>query len=159
MHLLSPLAPLGGGDRRRRSRTFLDEIQFPTTFILSFSSWDAYFWRQYFTCILAHILTQAILTAMTSLYVAPCESSPLVFLITLQTKKDQKLIRREQLYKYDIFSLNILYFTNISLYFTQIYYLEMRTRGCYVLNRKNLQADHFIYNTEQSAHIENFLSL
>ncbi len=35
-------------------------------------------------CILAHIiLTQATLTAMTSLYVAPCESGPPVFLITL----------------------------------------------------------------------------
>ncbi len=66
-----------------RSRTFLYEIQFPTTFILSFFSWDAYFWRQSFMCILAHILTQAMLTAMTSLYVAPCESSPPAFLITL----------------------------------------------------------------------------
>ncbi len=34
-------------------------------------------------CILAHILTAAMLTAMTSLYVAPCESGPPVFLITL----------------------------------------------------------------------------
>ncbi len=34
-------------------------------------------------CILAHILTEAMLTAMTSLYVAPCESGPPLFLITL----------------------------------------------------------------------------
>ncbi len=36
-------------------------------------------------CILAHMLTEAMLTAMTSLYVAPCESGPPVFLITLHT--------------------------------------------------------------------------
>ncbi len=33
------------GDRHMRLRTFLDEIQFQTTFILSFFSGDAYFWQ------------------------------------------------------------------------------------------------------------------
>ncbi len=79
----APYLHLGGGDRHMRSRTFLYEIQFPTTFMLSFFSWDGYFWRQRFMCILAHILTQAMSTAMTSLYVTPCESGPPVFLITL----------------------------------------------------------------------------
>ncbi len=41
-----------------RSGTFLYEFRFPTTFILSFFLWDAYFWRQRFVCILAHILTR-----------------------------------------------------------------------------------------------------
>ncbi len=59
-----------------RSRTFLYEIQFPTTFTLNFFSWDAYFWRQHFMCTLTRILTQAMLTAMTSQYIPPCKSSP-----------------------------------------------------------------------------------
>ncbi len=91
IHLSSPIAPLMGGEKHMRSRTFLYEIEFLTTFILDFFSWDAYFWRQRFMCILAHILTQAMLTTMTSLYVAPCEKSPNVFLITLLVNKAIRL--------------------------------------------------------------------
>ncbi len=45
----SPVAPPRGETDicAMRSRTFLYEIQFPTTFILSFFLWDAYF-RQHF---------------------------------------------------------------------------------------------------------------
>ncbi len=45
----SPLAPLWGegegGDRHMPSQTFLEEIQFRTTSILSFFPGDAYFWQ------------------------------------------------------------------------------------------------------------------
>ncbi len=44
--LLSPLAPPRRGDRHMRSRTFLEEIQFRTTFISSFFLCDTYFWQR-----------------------------------------------------------------------------------------------------------------
>ncbi len=64
-----------------RSGTFLYEIRFPATFILSFFLMGCVLLASAFY---VHIgTTEAMLTAMTSLYVAPCESGPPVFLITL----------------------------------------------------------------------------
>ncbi len=66
-----------------RSGTFAYEIRFPTTFILSFFLMGCVFLAPAFY---VHIGTyinrgylEAMLTAMTSLYVAPCESDPPVF--------------------------------------------------------------------------------
>ncbi len=49
INLLNPLAPLPGGvwNGHMRSRTFLYEIQFQTTFIWSFFWCDAYFWQRW----------------------------------------------------------------------------------------------------------------
>ncbi len=55
-----------------RSGTFFTRNSIPYNFHL-----------KRFMCILAHMLTEAMLTAMTSLHVDPCESGPPVFQITL----------------------------------------------------------------------------
>ncbi len=111
-----------------RSQTFFYEIQFPTTFILSFFSWDVYFWRQRFMCILAHILTHVMSTAMTSLCVAPCKSSPPVFLITLITNHSWITVKPHRVNNTTNMS-NIHVVLKVRLHYP--YFAILTLRGCY----------------------------
>ncbi len=48
--------------------------------------------------------------------------------------------------------INVIHFHYtfpISLYFIWVYYLEMKTSGCCILNSKNWYIDHFVCSTEQ----------